>query len=428
MKKLKKSKTSSKTSRVSKTSKATKASKKVYKAKPMRKSSVKKMLLAQSKKSSKKSLARSRKNAGPLARIFKKPITKISLGAATVALGAFLIINFNQVPSLESIQSSVVQIEACNTLNYGCGSGSGFAVFRDNYIVTNYHVISGADTIKIKTVDDVEGKATNVVVFDPVQDIAILEWDHKLNPIGVGSSENAKVGDKVLAIGNPLSESNVVSEGIISSKTSEYGLMTTAAISPGSSGGALILDENHKVIGVTYLKKANGESMNYAVRIEDVVKVNDEYKKQNYYNISSNTIDSCYTTLDKIALSANELDFSGCKDSQGNIYTVSSLSTFYQATNRRTRFEQALIARPDWKVLYDRLSSSVKNQLVDHLDSTHSAAFNTNWKYYIWYANEKFYYACQTTYCQVGRYIDGYYPTANTGESLTGTEADLEKL
>ena len=372
-----------------------------------------------------KSKALVKKSSNPLVRIWRKPITKISLGAV-VAAGAFFLIWDNIVPSLEQIQESVVQIEACNKVEYDCGSGSGFAAFRDNYIVTNYHVIKGSDTIKIKTVAGVEGKVTNVVVFDPVNDIAIVEWDRTLSPIRFGSSEDAKVGDKVLAIGNPLSETNVVSEGIISSKTSEHGLMTTAAISPGSSGGALILDSNHRVIGVTYLKHTGGESMNYAVKIEDVQKVFDNYNRKEVFTINSNTSDACHTTLAKIALDAENLAFSGCRDSQGDVYTVNSVDTFYNVTNDRMRFEHALNERSDWKVMYDRLTSGVKNWLVYTLDNSKSKAFDTNWKFAIWYANEKYYYSCQTDSCMIYRYIYGTYPTVNS--DTDGTASDLEKL
>lgn len=419
--KTKKSQTKAESSKSAKTLKAKKASTKVYKAKPIRAKRAKIV-----KSSSKKTLTKRGKKQNLMIRILKKPITYVPV-AGLAALGAFAIINLNHVPTLEEVQKTVVQLEVCNDYEYSCGSGSGFAAFKDNYLVTNYHVIAGADTIKVKTAEDVEGKVTNILIFDPVKDIAIVEWDHTLPKAMLSSSENVNVGDKVLAIGNPLSETNVVSEGIISSKNSEHGLMTTAAISPGSSGGALILDSDHKVIGVTYLKKTNGESMNYAIKIEDVTKVYEDYQKQNYHYINSNTSDSCHTTLDKIALSVDALDFSGCKDSQTDNYSASSLSVFYDVTNRRTRFEHALIERTDWKVLYDRLSSSIKNQLVDNISSTHSTAFDTNWKYIIWYANEHFYYTCQTDMCMVRRYIDGYYPTSNS-EFTTGTETDLEKL
>ncbi|MBQ2695444.1 serine protease [Candidatus Saccharibacteria bacterium] len=380
-------------------------------------------IIKYSPKSSKKSLAK-KKNYGPVGRVIHHPATKISLGAI-LAIGAFFLIRENIVPSLESVQESVIQIEACNDLDYECGSGSGFAMFKDNYIVTNYHVIAGADSIKIKTSADVEGKATNIIAFDPIKDIAIIEWDHTLTPIRIGSSENAKVGDKVLAIGNPLSESNVVSEGIISSKTSEHGIMTTAAISPGSSGGALILDSDHRVIGVTYLKQSGGESMNYAIKIEDVVSVHDNYKDNKAFAINQNNSEGCYPTLANIALDADNLNFTGCKDSPTDIYTTSSINIFKDITNNRVRFEHALVERSDWKVLYDRLDSVVKNALVATLDDSTSALFDTNWKFAIWVANEAFYYSCQTDSCMFRRYIYGTYPT---GYQVNTTAEELQQL
>lgn len=394
--------------------------KKVYTAKRIPNSRVKKGKVV---KYSPKSKALVRKQ-NIFIRLLKKPYITIPVGAA-LAVGAFFIINENMVPSLESIQESVVQIEVCNKNNFECGSGSGFAAYRDDYIVTNYHVIEGADTIKVRTIKGVEGKVTDVLAFDPVNDIAIVKWDRTLSPIRIGSSEDAKVGDKVLAIGNPLSETNVVSEGIISSKTSEHGLMTTAAISPGSSGGALILDSNHRVIGVTYLKLTAGESMNYAVRIEDVSKVHDKYNSGDLFKVNQNTSDSCHVTLAKIALDAKNLDFVGCRDSQGDVYSASSVGVFYDITNNRARFEHALNERSDWKLMYDRLSSSVKNLLVSNLGNTRSKAFDTNWKYAIWYMNENYYYSCQTSSCMVSRYINGFYPTANDGSASDGDLLEL---
>lgn len=369
-----------------------------------------------------RAVVKAKKVPSPLVRFIRKPY--VIAPALALAVGGIFLGVRNYVPSLESVQESVVLIEACNNLNYDCGTGSGFAAFKDNYIVTNYHVISGADEIKIKTTNGVEGSATSILAIDPVKDIAIIEWNRTLDPIRLGSSDQANVGDKVLAIGNPLDETNVVSEGIISNKNSEHGLMTTAAISPGSSGGALILDSNHRVIGVTYLKKTSGESMNYAVKIEDVIDVFNNYNQQNYYAINANSSDSCQTTLAKISLDVGALDFSGCSGANNNIYSVSSLDVFSKVTNRRRRFEYALTERADWKVMYDRLTSSVKNLLVYTLNDSKSSAFNTNWKYAIWYANENYYYTCKTDSCKVHRYVYGTYPTEYTPTS----EIELQEL
>ena len=402
--------------------KSKKTTHKVIKAKKI--SPARRTKLIRSASKNKKALSVRGKKVGLIRRIWRKPVTKISTAAAVVGLGGLAAFWINYVPSLESVQASVVQVEACNANDYDCGSGSGFAAFKDNYIVTNYHVIDGADTITIKTIDGVEGVATKIVLFDPVNDIAILEWNHTLGQIWIGSSDGAKVGDRVLAIGNPLNETNVVSEGIISSKTSDKGIMTTAAISPGSSGGALILDSNHRVIGMTYLKRIDGESMNYAIRIEDIKSELDEYNKGKAFSVSQNNKSACHVTLAEIAKGASNLAFKGCKDSGTNIYSIDSVSTFYEITNDRNRFEYALSARSDWKAIYNRLGSSTKNMLVYYLDNTHSAVFPENWKYAIWRANEKYYYTCQTTWCMVERYRRGYYPTELPGNS----EADFKEL
>lgn len=385
-----------------------------------------------------KSIARrkaiARKKSGPIGRLWRKPVTKISVGALACGLAAYFIIVNNHVPTLEDIQKSVVKIEACNELEYNCGTGSGFAAFGSNYIVTNYHVIDGADTIKIKTIAGIEREAGKVVAFDPINDIAILEWNYdKLTPIRITSSENAHVGDKVLAIGNPIDETNVVSEGIISSTTSENGLMTTAAISPGSSGGALILDSNHRVIGVTYMKQMSGESMNYAIRIEDVEKVFNAYKRKESFVINDNNIGRCHTSLAQIASDSESIEFKGCADSNTEVYTVDSIGTFYRTTNERVRFERAMNERQDWKAMYDRLGTNVKNNLVAKLKdgwANDMSLYDTNWKNIIWYANETFFYSCQTDYCTYTRYRNSFYPAEYNPANITEDEIaeELKKL
>ena len=122
--------------------------------------------------------------------------------------------------------------------------GSGVIFSKDGYIVTNYHVINNARNIIIK-IDDYEINA-NVIGFDKNSDIAILKIDTQLDlePISIGSSDNLRVGDEVLAIGNPYGIGISVTSGIISATGREYGnpylnlIQTDAAINPGNSGGA----------------------------------------------------------------------------------------------------------------------------------------------------------------------------------------------
>jgi serine protease DegS len=135
--------------------------------------------------------------------------------------------------------------------------GSGVIIDRDGYILTNHHVISGADEIVVLLADGREALA-RVVGFDADTDLAALKIDlPNLEPIAIGDTNRARVGDVVLAIGNPYGFGQSVSQGIISA-TGRYGLrlatyedfiQTDAAINPGNSGGALI-DVDGKLLGI----------------------------------------------------------------------------------------------------------------------------------------------------------------------------------
>jgi len=135
--------------------------------------------------------------------------------------------------------------------------GSGVIVDTQGYVLTNAHVIRDADQILVALHDGREALA-KVVGSDPETDLAVLKIDlGELPPIPLGSTRSARVGDVVLAIGNPYGFGQSVSQGIISA-TGRYGLQlatyesyiqTDAAINPGNSGGALI-DARGELIGI----------------------------------------------------------------------------------------------------------------------------------------------------------------------------------
>ena len=138
--------------------------------------------------------------------------------------------------------------------------GSGVIVRSDGYILTNAHVIADADEILVAFFD---GRTTSAEIIgtDPETDLAVIRTNVTgLRPIRVGSSDDARVGDVVLAIGNPFGIGQTVSMGIVSAKgrygisTSPYEdfLQTDAAINPGNSGGALI-DVQGRLLGVNSL-------------------------------------------------------------------------------------------------------------------------------------------------------------------------------
>lgn len=146
--------------------------------------------------------------------------------------------------------------------------GSGFVISEDGFIVTNNHVIEGADEIKVEFTD---GKvlAAKVVGADPVVDIAVLkvEADSALPYVSFGDSDVMRVGDWVLAVGNPLGQGFSVSAGIVSARSRELSgtyddfLQTDAAINRGNSGGPLF-NMDGQVIGVnTAILSPNGGSI-----------------------------------------------------------------------------------------------------------------------------------------------------------------------
>ncbi len=137
------------------------------------------------------------------------------------------------------------------------GLGSGVIVTKDGYILTNNHVVDGAKEVKVTLPDGREFTA-KVVGRDPKTDIAVVKIDaDNLPVVPMADSHNVKVGDVVLAVGNPFGVGQTVTEGIVSAKDRggmgiehyEDFIQTDAAINPGNSGGALV-DIDGRLIGI----------------------------------------------------------------------------------------------------------------------------------------------------------------------------------
>jgi len=138
------------------------------------------------------------------------------------------------------------------------GLGSGVIVSTDGYILTNHHVIDGAEQIKVD-LNDSRTLDAKVVGSDPLSDLAVLKIDASNLPVlALGDSDKVRVGDVVLAIGNPLGIGQTVTMGIISAKGRQTGLssgnfedflQTDAPINQGNSGGALV-STNSELIGI----------------------------------------------------------------------------------------------------------------------------------------------------------------------------------
>ena len=180
----------------------------------------------------------------------------------TVALSWYFISDNNNklVSAADKSISSVVTISssAQSNLSYSnnkSGIGSGVIFSKEGYIVTNLHILNSKN-IKVQ-LNNGKNYSANIIGIDKNADIAVLKIsaDENLNPINIANSDNLKIGDKVLAIGNPYGIGISVSNGIVSATGRDYGnpylqlIQTDAAINPGNSGGALI-NENGNLIGI----------------------------------------------------------------------------------------------------------------------------------------------------------------------------------
>lgn len=168
------------------------------------------------------------------------------------------------------------------------GSASGVIITSDGYIVSNNHVVNGAESIEVVLHDQRSYKA-KVIGTDPATDLALLKIDEKKLPfIEFGNSDSLAVGDFVLAVGNPFNLASTVTAGIISAKARNINLLTDrwavesyiqtdAAMNPGNSGGALV-DINGRLIGITAaIASPTGAYAGYSFAIPiEIAKKNDQ--------------------------------------------------------------------------------------------------------------------------------------------------------
>ncbi|KYC37514.1 serine protease [Scytonema hofmannii PCC 7110] len=170
------------------------------------------------------------------------------------------------------------------------GSGSGFIINSAGQILTNSHVVNGADrvTVKLKDGREFEGR---VLGEDPVTDVAVIKIDAgKLPTVPLGNSENLQPGEAVIAIGNPLGLDNTVTSGILSAtgrSSSDIGatdkrvdyIQTDAAINPGNSGGPL-LNVRGEVIGMNTAIIRGAQGLGFAIPINTAQRIAQELISQ----------------------------------------------------------------------------------------------------------------------------------------------------
>lgn len=166
---------------------------------------------------------------------------------------------------------------------YGSGSGSGVIVSSQGYIVTNNHVIEGASEIEV-ILNDNSKYTAKIIGADPSTDLAVLKIEApNLQPIALGNSDNVKIGEWVLAVGNPFNLTSTVTAGIVSAKARNINILssksskdnvpiesfiqTDAAVNPGNSGGALV-NTRGELIGInTAIASQTGSYTGYSFAI-----------------------------------------------------------------------------------------------------------------------------------------------------------------
>ncbi len=177
-------------------------------------------------------------------------------------------------------------IKSVVTVRTDVSQGTGFIITDDGYIVTNAHVLSGGSEVYVLDYEQ-NVKTTQFIGYDETLDLALLKISGNFDSLELGSSNEVSVGEKVIAIGNPLGLQFSVSEGIISGvdragpNELEIYIQTDAALNPGNSGGPLINKEG-EVIGINNFKVSSGESLGFALE--------SDYIKSGVNQISSNAL------------------------------------------------------------------------------------------------------------------------------------------
>ena len=249
----------------------------------------------------------------PATQVFNQPASYVSLNSVAAENSDFTMAAENSVHAVVHIKSTAKAVASSSSRNrqfidpfeffFGPGGGfqqqepqprtgfgSGVIISTDGYIVTNNHVIDGADEISV-TLNDNKSYSAKLIGSDPETDIALIKIEGEKFPvIPFGDSDKLKVGEWVLAVGNPFNLTSTVTAGIVSAKGRgnvfpggnnakamkvESFIQTDAAVNPGNSGGALV-NTKGELVGINtaiYSQTGNFAGYSFAVPISIVSKV-----------------------------------------------------------------------------------------------------------------------------------------------------------
>ena len=185
-------------------------------------------------------------------------------------------------------------IKSVVTIRTNSGQGTGFIINSEGYLITNAHVLaddSGYLALNIQAITSDQGtKNVEFIGYDSTLDVALLKISGQYKALTLGNSDNTEVGEKVIAIGNPLGLQFSVSEGIISAihrlfNGLEAYIQTDAPLNPGNSGGPLI-NKQGEVIGINNFKVSGGESLGFALESNYIKQAINQISQENLNGIS----------------------------------------------------------------------------------------------------------------------------------------------
>jgi serine protease Do len=192
--------------------------------------------------------------------------------------------------------------------------GSGFIIDAEGHVVTNAHVVDQADVVRVKLADDRDFRA-RILAKDEPMDVAVLQLEHppsELPVASLGSSSALRVGDYVVAIGNPFGLGDTVTMGIVSATGRALGagpyndfIQTDASINPGNSGGPLF-DLRGQVVGIDTAIAARGQGIGFAIPIDEVKRVLPELIA--YGRIARGRLGATVQAMDSMLANALGLD------------------------------------------------------------------------------------------------------------------------
>jgi len=198
--------------------------------------------------------------------------TQEDIGKQINELKATTSADFSEI--IEDVVESVVSIRT------DVSQGSGFIIHEEGFIVTNVHVLTGAKFAQAVTSDG-EVKSASLIGYDAGFDVAILKISGSYKALEFDDSDNIRIGEKVIAVGNPLGLSFSVTEGIVSAlnrdglDNEESYIQTDVPLNPGNSGGPLI-NKKGEVIGLNNFKVGGAEGLGFALESNVVVeKINE---------------------------------------------------------------------------------------------------------------------------------------------------------